>query len=145
MSPAVFTDASWNGLKLIAEPVRANSGQRARILAALARSDGPSAQVQVDEENLSRYFAHLSRTMSLPFSARYPQPMTPAESAEFACTVVELLDPQECASDEFSGIYCKTRKGDFEVNLPLGELDVPEDDPNSQLIDDYCYWFWHCR
>ena len=57
----------------------------------------------------------------------------------------ELLDPAKCVCDEFDGIFCKTRKGRFEVNLPLIELEVPEDDPNFQLIEDYWYWFWNWR
>jgi hypothetical protein len=39
----------------------------------------------------------------------------------------------------------KTRKGDFEVNLPLVELEVPQKSPNFQLTEDYWYWFWNWR
>ena len=47
--------------------------------------------------------------------------------------------------DEFDGIFCKTRKGKYEVNLPLTELNVPDDSPNFQFIEDYWYWFWNWR
>ena len=46
---------------------------------------------------------------------------------------------------EFGGIFCKTRKGKHEVNLPLIELEIPQDSPNFQFIDDYWYWFWNWR
>ena len=58
---------------------------------------------------------------------------------------MELLDPTQYLGDEFDGIFCKTRKGKFEVNLPLIELHVPEGSPNFQLIEDYWYWFWNWR
>ena len=28
---------------------------------------------------------------------------------------------------------------------PLGEIDPKEGDPNSQLVEDYKYWFWNYR
>ena len=61
------------------------------------------------------------------------------------CTVVELLDPVNDICDEFDGIFCKTRKGKYEVNLPLTELEISEDSPNFQFIEDYWYWFWNWR
>jgi len=143
MSLAVFTDPCWKGLKLIAEPVHENPSRKSRILAALGLNRGGLSQF--DEENLARYFEYLSRELSFPFQAHYPQPRTPAERDEYACTVLGLLDPRKYASDEFSGIYCKTEKGGFEVNLPLLELEVPEDGPNFQLVEDYCHWFWNWR
>ena len=59
--------------------------------------------------------------------------------------VLELLNPKKHLGDEFDGIFCKTRKGKYEVNLPLTELQIPLDSPNSQLIEDYGYWFWNWR
>ena len=42
-------------------------------------------------------------------------------------------------------VLCKTRKGKYEINLPLIELDVPDDSPNFRFIEDYWYWFWNWR
>jgi hypothetical protein len=100
---------------------------------------------KVDEDTLSRYYTYLATNLSLPFMAYYPQPMNAQEQAEFRCTVVELLDPAEHLGDEFDGIYCKVRKGTFEVNLPLTELHVPQGSPDSQLIENYSHWFWNWR
>ena len=47
--------------------------------------------------------------------------------------------------DEFDGIFCKTIKGKYEINLPLTELDVPADSPNFQFIKDYRLWNWRRR
>jgi hypothetical protein len=143
MSLAVYSDANWNGLKLVAESCEDDCGQKARILTALGLSG--NRLPQVDDKNLARYYEYLAKNLSLPFRAHYPEPTTPLEEITHSCTVLELLDPAKYVSDEFSGIFCKTRKGKYEVNLPLVELEVPQDDPNFQLIEDYWYWFWNWR
>lgn len=100
---------------------------------------------QVDEETLSEYYRYLSANLSFPFVAHYPEPTNPQEENDFRCVVLELLDPAKHLGDEFDGIFCKTRKGKYEINLPLGELQVSAGGPNGQLIDDYLYWFWNWR
>jgi hypothetical protein len=117
-------------------------GQVQRIMAALGAKGGVPA---VSEETLTRYHRYLAAKLSLPFVAYYPQPTNRRESVEFRRVVVELLDPARYACDEIDGIFCKTRQGDFEVNLPLIELHLPDESPNSQLIEDYWYWMWNWR
>jgi len=143
MSLSVYTDTNWNGLKLVTGAHQENCDQRSRILSAL-RLEG-NRLPQVDDENLFRYYEYLSEHLSFPFTAYYPEPTNPREEILHECTVLELLDPSKYVSDEFDGIFCKNRKGDFEVNLPLVELEDPQDSPNFQLIEDYWYWFWNWR
>ena len=59
--------------------------------------------------------------------------------------MLDLLDPATDVGDVFDGILCTIRKGKCEVTLPLAELDLPQERPNFQLIDDYWYWFWNWR
>jgi hypothetical protein len=99
----------------------------------------------VGEETLSRYYEYLTARLSFPFKAYYPEPTTTLEEVRYRCTVVELLDPANGIGDEFGGIFCKTRKGKYEMNLPLIELEILQDGPNFQLIDDYWFWFWNWR
>jgi len=139
---ATVADAHRDGLKVVTKSCR-KPDQRERIIEAL----GPLGEhlPGVDEETLSRYYKHLAARMSFPFAAHYPEPTTSLEEREFRCTVLELLDPIRDICDEFDGIFCKTRKGNFEVNLPLIELEIPQDSPNFELIEDYWYWFWNWR
>ena len=117
--------------------------QRQRILAAIGIvGEQPPL---VDEETLMRYFEYRVENLSLPFTAHYPEPSTPLENDQFECTVLELLDPSKFVGDPFDGIFCKTRKAGFEVNLPLIELEIAHDDSNFQIIEDYWYWFWNWR
>jgi hypothetical protein len=142
MPLSTITDTNWSGLRL--PPVPSPSAtQTERITTAL----GPTTDglPRVDEDTLARYHKYLSANLSLPFTAYYPQPMNPQEKTQFRCTVLELLDPTKHLGDEFDGIFCKTGKGRFEVNLPLIELHIPQDSPGFQLVDDYWYWFWNWR
>ena len=117
--------------------------QRKRILTALRLPHGRLPLVSDDMH--FRYYKYLSEALSFPFTANYPEPTSPREEVLHRCEVLELIDPSKYISDDFSGIFCKTRKGNFEVNLPLVELEVPQNSPNFQLIEDYWYWFWNWR
>jgi hypothetical protein len=141
MSPSTIAEMNWSGFQ---PPVVSAGGteQAARIMAALGATGGVP---RVSENTLARYHKYLATKLSLPFVAYYPQPTNCRESAQFRRVVVELLDPSRCACDEIDGIYCKTCQGDFEVNLPLIELHLPENSANSQLIEDYWYWMWNWR
>ena len=135
-------DARWSGLKVVAEP-HPEPDQRERILAALGLLGEhlPS----VDEETLFRYYTYLAARLSFPFIAYYPEPTTTLEEVRHRCVVVELLDPTQYLGAEFGGIFCKTRKGSYENNLPLIEMEIPQDSTNFQSIEDYWYWFWNWR
>jgi hypothetical protein len=143
MSLSVYTDTGWNGLKLVVKTQQENCDQKARILSALGPSD--DRLPQVDDENLFRYYEYLSGNLRFPFTAYYPKPTNSVEETLHKCGVLGLLDPSKYISDEFDGIFCKTRKGTFEVNLPLVELEVPQGSPNFQQIEDYWSWFWNWR
>ena len=138
---ATTTVAPWGALKIVAEPYP-KLDQKHRIMEALSsRNQIP----KVDEEPLSRYYKYLREQLCLPFIAHFPKPMNSAEDDEFRCTVLELLDPAKHLGDGLDGIFCKTRKGQYESNLPLIDLYLPEDSFSFQLIDDYWYWFWNWR
>jgi len=100
---------------------------------------------RVDEESHFRYYKYLTEHLCFPFTVHYPEPTTSLEEVQYRCTVLELLDPARFFGGEFDGIFCKTCKGKFDVNLPLIELEVPDDSPNFQFIEDYWYWFWNWR
>jgi hypothetical protein len=142
MTLTLYTGADSNEVAVVA-CASSHDQRKQRILAAIAIEGAPLPLV--DDETLLRYFQYLSKNLSFPLTAHYPEPATPLEEVEYECTVLELLDPLKCAGDPFDGIFCKTRKAGFEMNLPLLELEISQDSPDFQMIEDYWYWFWNWR
>ena len=128
MSIAAVTETNWNGSTCAAVSFP-GADQTERIMVALGPTTG--GVPKVDEETLARYYRYLTASLSFPFTAHYPEPRSLLEEVEYRCTVLELLDPSKCICDEFDGIFCKTRKGKYEINLPLTELRVPTTVPTS--------------
>jgi hypothetical protein len=119
------------------------AAQRQRILAIVGRAGkaGPS----VSDKTLACYFQHLANHLQLPFLAWYPEPGRFEDASEYECSITEVCDPKQVLGDPFDGIFCRSRKENYENNLPLVELTVPEDSVNFQLLDDYRHWFWTWR
>ena len=134
---ATTVDARWNGLKVVSESYLMPD-QKDRIIEAL----GSGSQIpRVDEQTLARYYEYLSANLSFPFTAYYHEPTDPPLANECHGEVFELIAPATYRGHEIDGIFCKTRKGTCEVKLPLIDLHLRDDDPNSELIEDYWYWF----
>ena len=134
-------DARRNGSKAVAKP-RTELNQKNRILEALeSECDIPG----VHDEALFRYYKYLTEHLSFPFIANFPKPMNLQEEDDFCCIVLMLLDPAKHLGGGCDGILCKTRKGTYEITLPLFDLYLPEDSFGFQLIDDYWFWFWNWR
>ena len=141
MSLAFHAEGVWTQPSLPAASHR-DALQKRRILEAV----GSGRQIpRVSSDSLAQYYQHLKARLQLPFAAHFPEPSNAEEDAEFACVVVELLDPAQHLGDEFDGLFCKTRKGKYEVNLPLIDLCLTEGSPQQELIEDYWRWFWRWR
>ena len=142
MSICTHNNPSWTEPSAVAVGV-SEGGRKARIMKALGLTG--DRLPAVDEHSLFRYYEYLSASLSFPFAACYPHPTNAREQNEFCCYVLELLDPTRHFGDEFDGIFCKTRKGKYELKLPLIELELPQESPDCRLIEDYWYWFWNWR
>ena len=141
MRLATTAVADWNDIKVVPQFIP-QLNQQDRIIEALG---SVNRILRVHKETLSRYYKYLKEHLCLPFLARFPKPATFQEEDEFRCTVLEILDPAKHLGDGFDGIFCNIHKGIYEINLPLIDLYLPEDSPNSQFIEDYWYWFCNCR
>ena len=142
MATCILTDSQLTDMNVVTAPHSKNN-QIGRIMAAFGLAGGPLPNV--NDETLSRYYKYLAANMAFPFTVHYPTPTKLQEEAQFSCAVLELLDPSEYLGDTFDGIFCKTEKGEYEINLPLIELKVALGSPNFELIDDFWYWFWNWR
>ena len=94
---------------------------------------------------MQSYYEYLTTYLSFPFQARYPEPIGLHEEIIRTVKVVGFLDPTKNLDCESLGIVCKGRQGKQMVELSLADLEMEEDDPNHQLVEDYWYWFWNWR
>ena len=139
----IYTEADCRGLRLYVAPSLDTECPEDRIRAALGLRSGRLPEVGA--EALGRYRDYLASRMVFPFLARYPEAAGLHEEILRTVTVVELFDPAKDLDCQSLGLVCRAHKGKHEVELSLADLEVDEDDPNHQLIEDYWYWFWNWR
>ena len=93
-----------------------------------------------DEDALWEYHDYLTAHLSFPFDAEH----TPTAGQLFPCSyrvkIVGLCDSDEVPVTQ-DGIHCDARKKRRRVVFPLNELEVPEGEPNHELLEGYCNWF----
>ena len=97
---------------------------------------------KVSHETLLAYREFLLARLEFPFEALYAETSPPVRRLFRCVSVVGLSDviPQRLHT-----LLCRVRNGGEEMELPLGELGIPEDNPNHRLIDDYTLWLWNWR
>jgi len=115
--------------------------QEGRILAALGLAHGPLPHAVT--KWLIRYYEYLSSRMCLPFEARCPEETGILRPWTSTVKVVELLEPSVRSAQDGAGLRCIAFRGGEQIVIPLIDLDVENDHPNVQLIEDYWYWFWN--
>ena len=137
------TQTAWNGLRLFGEEPGTLEQPEDRIRVAVGVSDGPLPEVR--KETLQSYYEYLTTHLSFPFQAHYPEPAGLHEEIIRTVTVVDILDPTKNLDCKSLGIVCIACQGKRVVELSLADLEVEEDAPNHELVEDYWYWFWNWR
>ena len=127
--PAGFTPSSQPGT------------QEGRILAALGLLRGPLPHAVT--QWLIRYHDYLAAHLRLPFNARCPEDSGVLRPWTSSVTVVALLAPSDHPAQDGTGLKCKALRDGQTTEVPLIDLEVENDHPNAQLIEDYWYWFWN--
>src|SRR5262245_17966970 len=118
----------------------ANSPE-ARLRAILGVTGG-EAMPRVGLYSLRRFHDYLAGHLGFPFKGRLMSPVGPHRDTASPLSVVGLMDPvEEYAPEEMYGLICKAVQNGERIELPLARIDVAEDGPNRQLLDDYHYWF----
>jgi hypothetical protein len=115
--------------------------QEGRILAALGLVRGPLPHAVT--KWLMRYYDYLSAQLRMPFDARCPEETGVLRPWTSNVTVIELVPPSDQSTQDGAGQKCKALRGGETCEIPLVDLEVENDHPNEQLIEDYWYWFWN--
>ena len=118
---------------LITRPLSPDNFQdRLRIIFGLTSDDAvPTA----GEETLQRYCDYLAARLSFPFDAFWLDNDDMPE-----VTVLGMREPSPI--DESQGIMVRVRSAEQEADCPLAELEVDEDAPNRDVLEDYADWAW---
>ena len=112
---------------------------RIRMVFELTGDDGlPKA----DEQTQRRFFDYLKAHLSFPFKADYWPASALGPSKSGKVSVLGFADPP---LDRKEGIVCEAHQGKHEFQVPLAGLQVGEDDPNFQYVEDYTYWLWEIQ
>ena len=117
--------------------------QEGRIRTVFGLS-GDDPVPDVDEETLLVFYKHLMASASFPLEAEYSKETGPAHNSTFAITVLGLIDPGKYPDEDY-GLFCTARQGKRSIELPLADVEVDEDDPRTQVLDEYAYWFENWR
>lgn len=110
-----------------------------RIRAVLGvSSDRPVPGVLL--EALRTYHAHLTANLSFPFEGRLSDPIGPHRDTRSPLRVIRLLDVDGYCPEEMYGLICKAEQNGERIELPLDRIDVSDDGPSRQLLEDYRHW-----
>jgi hypothetical protein len=129
-------------LTVVVDPFDLND-QEGRIRAALGLAWGPLPDVQT--KWLHRYYRYLTENLSLPFDAEYAEDVAGYRQVVSPITVIALLHPDAHGRHEDFGLLCRAKRGQQIIEVPLADVELADNSPNSRLIDDYWYWFWNWR
>jgi hypothetical protein len=100
---------------------------------------------EVGHETLLAYHRYLAARLKFPLFTTYWGESGPFSRKKMTVTITGLLDPGGDDSDEGYGLLCRGLDRDEQVELPLDEVEVNEEDPNFRLVTDYSYWFHDWR
>ena len=108
-----------------------------RLRAALGVTTDDAVPL-VEKATLLKYFEYLKANLVFPFPATYSH--HDGKRRIFHTVSVIGLSDEFPIEDEY-GLVSKVKDGKEEWEVPLLLLEVSKDDPNSQLLTDYRWWF----
>lgn len=100
----------------------------------------------VNEETLATFHKFIDRSLSPPLPASFPDPVNEEKEEYVQVTLTGLL-PLEDHPDlgPYFGLLSSVREDEEEITVPLAKVELKEEGPEQQLIDDYSRWYWEYR
>jgi hypothetical protein len=123
--------------ELATRPLSAgDEDDRIRMVFGLT-SDDPLPEV--DETTERQYRDYLKARLAFPFGARHWHLLTESSGTTEEVTVVGFA--AESPADGGEAVVCETRRGDQSEQISLLHLELDEDNPNHQYVEDYKTWW----
>jgi hypothetical protein len=127
------------------KPRKRKRDSQTERLRAILGGDGDRLP-RVEVETLRRFHGYLAEHLAFPFQGRLSDPIGPHRDMESPLTVIRLMDPvREYSPEEMHGLICKAEQNGGRIELPLDRIDVAEDSPQDQLLEDYRHWLATCQ
>lgn len=99
---------------------------------------------KINNNSLETFYDYLRKQVNYPFYGVFQE--VAGENSEFHnVTVFDLIDPDLIDESEKYGLICDVELKGERVKMPLAEIVINQGDPNYDLIEDYCIWFWNIR
>ena len=95
---------------------------------------------RVNAATMLRYYRYLASRLTLPCEARYS---SDDDDTIYPITVTGLVDPQTMPSDSQAGLCCTVHFMNTADIMPLINIEVENDSPNFQILEDYWFWSWN--
>ena len=95
----------------------------------------------VTDTTLEMYFNYLKTNLVFPFEGTYHQEVGPFSMKEIHVKIAKLSKHY----DDFCGLICEAKEGRKKLYIPMAELNVSQNNPNFNLVDDYTNWFWNYK
>ncbi len=126
---------------LVVKPLSADEeDDRLRMVFGLT-SDDPLPVV--DEDTEQQYRDYLNAHLAFPFNATCCSEPTEDFSANKQLAVIGFASSPP--TDLTRGVFCEARCEEKMEQVPLVNLELDEDDPNCQYVDDYRYWLFEVQ
>lgn len=120
--------------RLVIRPLDAdNQVDRIRMVFGLTSDDPLPA---VDDQTQRQYVDCLKARLAIPFEIAYWANLSDYSHGRKRVRVVGL------GFDSMTGAMCEVRFKDETEQIPLVNVDLEEDHPNCQLVEDYKSWVW---
>ncbi len=96
----------------------------------------------VDNRSLEIFYDYLLQRVQFPYYGVFAQDNEQRQQEYYPVVVKALIDPDESEELEKYGILAFVIWNDQEVKMPVAEIVINQGDPNYDVVEDYCTWYW---
>jgi hypothetical protein len=127
------------------KPRKRKANSQTERLRTILGSDGDRL-ARVGVETLRRFHGYLVEHLAFPFAGRLSDPIDPHRDSRSPLTVIRLMDPvREYDPEEMYGLIVKAEQNGGRIELHLDCIDVAEENPQHQLLENNRHWQATCQ
>lgn len=98
----------------------------------------------VNARTLETYYDYLRNNIRFPFFGVFSE-QREQNSVYHPVEVLAIMDPDESEELDKYGLLTEVLIEGQKAKMPLAEIVINQGDPNYDLVEDYCVWYWSER